>query len=56
MEEVNRMDFEEIVKERTRKLKREDMRDEKTQVTRKETHMRIYNLFNGHLTVHIFNC
>lgn len=56
MGEVNRMDIEGIVKERTRERKQGDMRDEKTQMTQKQTHTRIDNLFNGHLTVHRFNC
>lgn len=47
---VNRIDIKNRVKERkvTRKIEWDIIRDEKTRVTQKPTHMKIYNFFNGH--------
>lgn len=47
MGEVNRMDIEEIIKERTGKIKCGNRRDKKAQVTQKQTRIKIYNLFSG---------
>lgn len=48
MDEVNRMDIEEITKERTREIKCGNRRDKKAQVTQKQAYVKIYNLFSGH--------
>lgn len=48
MGEDTRMVIEEIIKERTRKIKRGNRGDEQTWVTQKWTHIKIYNIFNGH--------
>lgn len=48
MGEVNRMDIEEIIKERTRERKCGNRRDKKAQVTQKQVYIKVYNLFCGH--------
>lgn len=54
MGEVNIVDIEEIVKERTRKIKWGNRRDKKIQVTKKQIHIKIYNSFNrNHAAVSI---
>ena len=48
MGEDNRIVIEEIVKERTRKIRWGNRGDEQPQATQKQTQIKIYNLFNGH--------